>query len=156
MAFGIDVTSATHAIQMALTPVFLLTGIGSLMGVLTNRLSRIVDRYRALERILSAPEAQQLPPPETQQRHGVEMETLTDRSRLIHRAIGFCTLSALLVCLVVAMLFIGALIDSDLSVLIAILFTLTMGSLILGLFSFIGEINLATGGILIIKRPKPW
>jgi Cu/Ag efflux pump CusA len=155
MAFGIEVTSAAHAIQMALTPVFLLTGIGSLMGVLTNRLSRIVDRYRALERVLSAPEAQQLPS-ETQQRHGVEMETLTDRSRLIHRAIGFCTLSALLVCLVVAMLFIGALIDRDLSVLIAILFTLTMGSLILGLFSFIGEINLATGGILIIKRPKPW
>ena len=38
-----------HAIQLAIAPVFLLTGIASLLGVMANRLARIIDRARALE-----------------------------------------------------------------------------------------------------------
>src|SRR5688572_3402134 len=35
-------------IQLAITPVILLTGVGALMLTLTNRLGRVVDRTRAL------------------------------------------------------------------------------------------------------------
>lgn len=149
-----DIHSTAHAIQLALTPVFLLTGIGSLLGVLTNRLSRIVDRYRVLERLLAS-----LEPLNTAMRQDgrqEEMAVLTQRSGFIHLAIRLCTLSALLISLVVAMLFIGALLSADLSVVIAVVFTLAMLSLIAGLLSFLREINLSTGGILVIKKARPW
>ena len=35
-----------HAIQLAIAPVFLLTGIAALLGVMANRLARIIDRAR--------------------------------------------------------------------------------------------------------------
>jgi hypothetical protein len=38
-----------QAIQLSIAPVFLLTGIAGLLGVMANRLARIVDRARALE-----------------------------------------------------------------------------------------------------------
>ena len=66
--------------------VFLLTGVGSLLGVLVNRLGRIVDRYRQLR---SLP-AEQITP------HRAEMALLQRRSRLIHFAIRYSTLCALL------------------------------------------------------------
>jgi hypothetical protein len=43
---GIEVVDIAHAIDLAVAPVFLLSGIGVLPGVLTNRLARIVDRAR--------------------------------------------------------------------------------------------------------------
>src|SRR5271157_2958696 len=42
---GLDsVDSVAHVIQVALTPVFLLSGIASLLGVLSTRLARVADR----------------------------------------------------------------------------------------------------------------
>jgi len=43
---GIEVVDIAHAIELAVAPVFLLSGIGVFLGVLTNRLARIVDRAR--------------------------------------------------------------------------------------------------------------
>ncbi len=44
-----DLNAISHVIQLSVAPVFLLTGIGALLGVVTNRLSRIVDRARTVE-----------------------------------------------------------------------------------------------------------
>ncbi|MFZ0207769.1 MAG: DUF2721 domain-containing protein, partial [Roseiarcus sp.] len=47
--FGLDsVDSVAHVIQVALTPVFLLSGIASILGVLSTRLARVADRVDAL------------------------------------------------------------------------------------------------------------
>jgi len=43
------INAVAHAIQLAVAPVFLLSGIGAVLAVLTNRLSRIIDRGRALD-----------------------------------------------------------------------------------------------------------
>ncbi|OLC69938.1 MAG: hypothetical protein AUH78_22430 [Gemmatimonadetes bacterium 13_1_40CM_4_69_8] len=43
------ITAVAHAIQLAVAPVFLLSGIGAMLAVLTNRLSRIIDRGRVLD-----------------------------------------------------------------------------------------------------------
>ena len=48
-----QVSSVAHVIQLAVAPVFLLAGVGALLGVLTNRLARVVDRFHALERELA-------------------------------------------------------------------------------------------------------
>jgi len=46
---GLDtVESVAHVIQVALTPVFLLSGIASLLSVLSTRLARVADRVDAL------------------------------------------------------------------------------------------------------------
>lgn len=43
--------AVAYVIQLAVAPVFLLTGIGAILAVMTNRLARIIDRARALEHI---------------------------------------------------------------------------------------------------------
>ena len=65
-----------HLIQSAIAPVFLLTGVASTLAVLTNRLSRIVDRARVLETQLAGH------PGEGPQLHG-ELSVLARRARYI-------------------------------------------------------------------------
>jgi hypothetical protein len=38
------INAVSAAIQLAIAPVFLLTGIGAILAVLTTRLGRVVDR----------------------------------------------------------------------------------------------------------------
>lgn len=40
------VSNVAYFIQLSVAPVFLLTGMGAMLGVLTSRLSRIIDRAR--------------------------------------------------------------------------------------------------------------
>lgn len=138
MAADIAVVSITHAIQQAAAPVFLLAGIGAILNVLANRLSRIVDRSRELHGRLesSAPS----------RRGGIEREVqvLVQRGRVVHRAIGFATTSALLVCFVVAILFISAVMQWNGGIVVAALFVLAMLFLISALVGFLREIQLAT------------
>lgn len=47
-------TSFLPSIQLAITPVILISGMGALMLTLTNRMGRIVDRTRALAGALHA------------------------------------------------------------------------------------------------------
>jgi hypothetical protein len=44
----------SHVIQLAVAPVFLLAGVGAILNVMANRLSRIIDRARVLETKLGA------------------------------------------------------------------------------------------------------
>jgi hypothetical protein len=47
-AFFPQAADVAHLIQVALTPIFLISAIGVTLNVLTNRLSRIVDRARTM------------------------------------------------------------------------------------------------------------
>ncbi len=138
MQLSSDITTVVHVIQLAVAPVFLITGIGALLSVLVNRLGRVVDRFRALEKI----------PDEA----ALEMSILERRARLIHWAISLYTTGALLICIVIATLFVGAIMAVDVSALIAILFILAMLTLIRGLLLFLREIALATGSIHMTPR----
>jgi hypothetical protein len=46
-----DIPTVSQAIRDAVAPVFLITGVGSILGVLTNRLGWAVDRYRKLNEL---------------------------------------------------------------------------------------------------------
>ena len=146
MQAALNISNVAHVIQLAVAPVFLLTGVGAILGVLINRLGRVVDRFRVLERKL----------PETlaakKALHEVEMKILSRRARMIHWAIGLCTGCALLVCIVIATLFVGAITAADLSGAIAVLFITAMAALVAGLLCFLREIALATGGIHVTPR----
>jgi hypothetical protein len=134
MSNVLDVPVA-HVIQLAVAPVFLLTGIGAILGVLSTRLGRVIDRFR----IVAGMEGEELAAHET------EKQDLLSRSRWIHRSITLCILCALLVCIVIAALFIGSELGRDTSVVIAVLFSTAMLALIAGLICFLREISLATG-----------
>ena len=131
----VAISGLAHAIQLSVAPVFLLSGIGAFLGVLTNRLARIIDRARVVG-------AGSKDDPDAVAARA-ELPVLAARARHINRAIGFCTYSALLVASVVAALFVGAFAGFDLTVLVAIAFIAAMATLIGGLLSFLAEIHVA-------------
>ncbi len=139
MFTDLPTTNIAHAIQLAVAPVFLLTGVASILSVLTNRLARIIDRSRLLHgKLLSFNEEKQ------GQKIRDELAVLTRRTRLINWAIGLCTTCVLLVCSVIAVLFLDSFIVINMAIPIASLFVIAMLSLILALIFFISEIYLAT------------
>jgi hypothetical protein len=101
--------SVAHAIQLAVAPVFLLSGIGAILVVLTNRLGRIIDRARVLE------ERPETVSPEVHAGLRVDLKVLSLRAKLISRAITLCTVTALLVCMVIAFLFLSGFLSFDAS-----------------------------------------
>ena len=51
------IAAIAHVIQLSVAPVFLLSGVSAMLGVLSNRLGRIIDRARMLEnRVLNETE----------------------------------------------------------------------------------------------------
>lgn len=128
-----NLTNVAHVIQLAVAPVFLLTGIGAILSVLTGRLGRIVDRYRVLNETEIA-----LP-----QNKLNELSILSVRASWVHWAITLCTASALFVSLVIGALFMGAVVNINPSRIVSILFIVTMASLIIGLGCFLREIFLS-------------
>ena len=135
------VTDIVHVIQLAVAPVFLLTGVTTLLNVLTNRLARIIDRGRALEGEFHA-----APGGETQERRA-ELLTLSRRARVVNIAITLGTVSALLVCVVIGVLFVGAYFVLDVRGAVAALFVACTVSLIGSLITFLREISLAVGSL---------
>ncbi len=128
-----NLTTVSHVIQQAVAPVFLLTGIGAILSVLAMRLGRVVDRYRVLmERDGHLPH------------HVKEIRILSKRAVWVHWSITLCTVSALLVAMVIAVLFIGYEREKDPSHMVSPMFIFAMISLILGLVCFLREIYLST------------
>ena len=143
MAFETQSTGIVHVIQLAVAPVFLLSGVGVTLTVLTNRLARIVDRARVLE---ARPDHVE---PELQDRLHADLAALSRRAKLVNLALTLSTSCALLVCLVIVALFVGALFDVDLSGLIAVLFVAAMAAFVGALRSFLREIFVATASLRI-------
>jgi type IV secretory pathway VirB6-like protein len=90
---------------------------------------------------------QSLPASESNQAIQIELKSLKQRARLIHWAIGLCTTCLLLICSVVAVLFLGSFIALNIALVIAPLFVLAMLCLITALLDFICEIFLATAHV---------
>ena len=127
-----------NAIQLAIAPVFMLTGIAGLLGVMANRLARVIDRGRALEDAWRNFDEQA----RTQAR--AELVYLERRRKLASWSINFCTAAALLVCLVIAVLFVDEFFATNFRWGEGVLFVLAMLSVIGGLASFLREVYLAT------------
>lgn len=128
-----------HTIQLSVAPVFLLAGIGALLNVVTSRLGRAIDRARILEERLNQDESEK-----ESARIRDELRVLDRRMMVAQLAITLCSLSALLVCILVAMLFIASLANLNAAGAIAVLFIAAMAALIGGLCLFLAEITLAT------------
>lgn len=142
-ALVVNSENVAQAIQLALAPVFLLTAIGAILNVMAGRLARIIDRGRQLTE-----EADFLSPVDEEAVH-FELRSLECRRHLASSAITAITLSALLVCTVIAALFAEVLLQIQLSWLLSMVFMSATISLVASLAFFLREVNLATRTIRI-------
>ena len=125
-------------IQLAVAPVFLLAGISGTLMVMSSRLGRIIDRGRYLKELCQSIDS------ENKDQCLEELECLKVRARYTNWAIFLCTSCALLVSLVIVMLFLSALFNLDVEILIASLFVVAMLCLIISFILFLREVRLST------------
>lgn len=127
----------SHVIQLAVAPVFLLAGVGAILNVMANRLSRIIDRARALELKLATAEGPAAV--ELTQR----LANLSRRARIISHAMVLCVGTAVLVCSVIIVLFVGEFTAFDATLPAALLFIAALLAFLLALVWLLREIFLA-------------
>ncbi len=150
LAPTVNLGDVPHAIQLALAPVFLLTGIAGMLNVMAGRLARIIDRGRKLTEGLAPT------PSGSAAKHDTELASLERRRHLASSAITACTLSALLVCMVIAALFVEVLLQVELKWLVGLFFTGSTLALVVGLGYFLREVHLATQTVRIrLHPPRP-
>lgn len=130
-------TEITHVIQLSVAPAFLLVAIGTLITILSSRLNRIVDRRRLLQDRLR--ENGDEPSSEVSREFGL----LSQRSDLIYHAILSAVVGALLICLVVAGAFLGAMLSIELAEMVATLFVLAMIAMFIAWSLFLREVFIA-------------
>ena len=131
-----DAISSSYlpVIQLAVTPVILLSGVGALMLTLTNRMGRIVDRTRSL-----AGQTRTAAEPDRLHFEG-QLSILWRRAKLIRLAVTFAGLSMLLSCLLVMVIFIDASVHREFGLEMVVLFGASIGSLIAALIAFLRDI----------------
>ncbi|MFA7441384.1 MAG: DUF2721 domain-containing protein [Sphingomonadaceae bacterium] len=155
LPMGDQASALSHAIQLAVAPVFLLTAIGGFLSAMTVRLGRIIDRARAVETMLNEHSA-------SHELMVAELATLDRRMALTNRAVNLSVASGLCMCVLIAVLFLAALLPDQLSIelVVPVLFILVMLLLIGGLGSFLLEIRISIHTVrvrseLVAGAPRP-
>ena len=143
MPYAPEVLTIAQPIQLSVSPVFMLAGIGALLNVLAGRLSRVVDRSRALEALhprSTGPE---------HDRYVAELRLLDRRMSNINRALFLAVSSAVMTCVVVAMLFVAVLTGLHIGQFVSIAFILAMMLLIASLILFMIEVRMSVHAIQV-------
>lgn len=138
------VSNVAYFIQLSVAPVFLLTGVGAMLGVLTNRLSRIIDRARVLEGQYAVEQVVE----RRVAQHAI-LRVLSRRARLVSWSISLCTTCSLFVSTIIVLLFLEALLSTYFRGVVPVLFIIAMLAFIMGLLAFLREIFLATASLRI-------
>ncbi|MFZ2217198.1 MAG: DUF2721 domain-containing protein [Rhodoferax sp.] len=149
MFFAEDLSAVTHAIQLAVAPVFLLTAVSGMIGTVAGRLARIIDRARVLEaRVAHAAESDPAVAPAYD-----ELRRLRQRGWLVNGCIALLTFCAMLIGLTIVMLFLGETAQLNILRLATISFLAGVSCFLLALLCFLTETLLATR-ILKFGRPN--
>jgi len=127
-----------HVIQLAVAPVFLVSGVAALLGVMANRLARVIDRARSFETRWTTFDAR------GREAVRLELAKLEVSRQFCRWSINYCTAAALLVCLVIVTLFMEGFFATDLKWLAGALFVCAMLALIGGLVFFLRDVHLVT------------
>jgi len=131
------VNTISQIIATSVAPVFLLAAVGAILNVYSQRLARVVDKYERINTRLDkvSPDA------ETKKEALVSrLEFYAKRVRIISNAITFCTLTGLLISLVIVLLFSSMLFEFHTDKLISALFIAAMFSLAFSLTLFLKEV----------------
>ncbi len=120
-----DLNGAAHVVQLALTPIFLLTGLASLLNVFTTRLGRVADR---VDRLADAA-----------YRHPRQLRRLRLRSRSLDAAVLLAALAGAATCCAAMTLFLGALRNAATGTLLFTFFGVALACALLALGAFAFE-----------------
>jgi len=144
MQIDLQTENVAKLIQLALGPVFLISGVGITLSMLTQRLARIVDRARTLEE-----QRERTSDDHQLKRIDKDLRAIWRRTRYINSAIALATISALLTALVVTLLFASEFTPLGVGVVIAIMFVASMVSLSTAFIMFLFEVRIATNTLRI-------
>jgi hypothetical protein len=128
-----QVDSTAHIIQVALTPVFLLSGIATLLNVFSTRHARIADQVEKLsDRIAERPGDQ------------ARLRDLRRRSLALDVAVVIAALGGVAICGAVLTLFLGTLRDAAVASVLFFLFGAAIVCTLASLTAFAIEMTLAS------------
>jgi hypothetical protein len=144
MQIDLQTENVAKLIQLALGPVFLLSGVGITLSMLTQRLARIVDRARKLEEEREVTDSDK-----RRATIDKDLRVIFRRTRYINGAIALCITSALLTALVVTLLFASEFTPLSVGAVIAIMFVASMVCLSIAFLLFLLEVRIATNALRI-------
>lgn len=130
-----EVSSITRLVQMAMTPAFMLAGMGAVVSVLISQLARTVDRERKIEDLSRSKEDVSA--------YRYEVKNLKVRCRLLIWGLYFAALGWFCTCVVVLTIFSAYIFDLTASshLLISWLFSISMVAIIIAVALLILEIH---------------
>jgi hypothetical protein len=140
-------TDLIETLQLSISPVILISGIGLILLSLTNRFGRIVDRTRQLSVEYRSSSSID------QERILAELKILTLRAKVIRNSNLLAVLSVLLISFIIIGLFASTLYHFTMTYILIILFISSIISLILSLFLFFYDLDLSLKA-LWIELPK--
>lgn len=129
------VRSFLPIIELAITPVILLSGVGALMITLTNRMGRVVDRTRSL-----AGQMRQAAAPGDRAHVESQLEILWRRAQLVRLSVTFAGLSMLLSCVLVMIIFVDGWLRREAGLELVVIFAASIVCLIAALIAFLRDI----------------
>ncbi len=130
-------------LQLSISPVTLISGVGLLLMSMTNRFARTTDRARALTQ-----EAKTRSPAEAAP-IAVQIKILYRRSQLLVVSISLALTSIFFVSVLIISLFAGSIFGFDIYLPGGVLFALSLGSLLVSLGLFIYDMTLALNAVRI-------
>jgi Protein of unknown function (DUF2721) len=144
--FGIDNTGSgldtiAHIIQVALTPVFLLSGIATLLNVFSTRLARVADQVDAVSKALEGADRRDA------KMLSARLARLHRRSLALDVAVVLGAIGGAATCGAVLAMFVGALREETMAALLFGLFGLAVVCALCAIVAFTVEMLLAGTGI---------
>jgi hypothetical protein len=138
---GSALDTIAHIIQVALTPVFLLSGIATLLNVFATRLARVGDKVEAVTKALEGADDA-----ETMALHA-QLKTLHRRSVALDFAVILGAVAGAATCGAVLAMFVGALSEQAMASVLFGLFGLAVICALCAIVAFTVEMLLAGTGI---------
>jgi hypothetical protein len=132
-----DTAEVVKMLQVAVTPVVLISGVGLLLLSMTNRLGRVVDRARVLAKEMRSAQ------PEVVERLRNQLQLLYRRAALLRTAIFASSLSILLVSVLILGLFAEVLLGLSIAPPIIIVFAACILALIVSMVFFLKDLTLS-------------
>jgi Protein of unknown function (DUF2721) len=138
-------STLSDSIQLAVAPVFLLTAVAGMIGALTQRLARVIDRARVIHKEMNDASLSV----SARGAYEDELMSIAKRGRFINVAMIFLVLCALMIGLTVLELFFAETTGGKLILSSFVLYTFVagIGSFILALVSLLVEVLIASYSI---------
>jgi lipid-A-disaccharide synthase-like uncharacterized protein len=134
-------TDFTKFLQACITPVALISGVGLLLLTITNRIGRVVDRIRHLVTELDHPDVKR------DKIKVDEIQILSKRGNILKKSIAWLLIGMISSCLIIPLLLIMSLLETNLKLFGHLLFVISILSLFVSLIYFFRDVQLSLNAI---------